>query len=263
MKRKCKTCGEEKPIKCFPIADKKYRRRACKICFNRKLRDTGLHRTQECIICGRAIARQNKEFCSTECKGLNQTRYIQIDCQTCGKGFSLKRCRKDTCKFCSVKCRAKWQKTRTFSETHKKNLTLASVGKKKSKEHIKKLVKARSWMIGRLHPLWKGGKRRLSLRARRLLRMSHWREAVFERDNYTCQHCGVRGVRLNADHIRPFALLIEELGIKDMKEARACDELWDTSNGRTLCEPCHALTPHYKGKYRSYVKTLQNTNTVR
>ena len=29
------------------------------------------------------------------------------------------------------------------------------------------------------------------------------RSAIFERDNYTCQYCGARGVRLECDHILP------------------------------------------------------------
>jgi len=58
-----------------------------------------------------------------------------------------------------------------------------------------------------------------------------WRIAVFERDNYTCQLCGVRGGRLQADHIKPF---------KAFPELRH-----DLSNGRTLCVPCHKTTPTY------------------
>lgn len=31
------------------------------------------------------------------------------------------------------------------------------------------------------------------------------RALVFERDNFTCQYCGIRGVRLECDHIVPIA----------------------------------------------------------
>ncbi len=31
------------------------------------------------------------------------------------------------------------------------------------------------------------------------------REAVFERDDYTCRYCGARGVRLECDHVMPVA----------------------------------------------------------
>jgi len=61
-----------------------------------------------------------------------------------------------------------------------------------------------------------------------------WREQVFERDNYTCQMCGERGGKLNADHIKPYNLF---------KELRT-----DINNGRTLCENCHRLTPTWGGR---------------
>ena len=54
-----------------------------------------------------------------------------------------------------------------------------------------------------------------------------WRKAVYERDDYTCQWCGVRGGRMAADHILPWALFPEKR--------------FDVSNGRTLCQPCHNL----------------------
>jgi 5-methylcytosine-specific restriction endonuclease McrA len=58
-----------------------------------------------------------------------------------------------------------------------------------------------------------------------------WRKAVFERDDYTCQLCFVRGGKLQADHIKPF---------KAFPELRLVLE-----NGRTLCVGCHRKTETY------------------
>ena len=52
-----------------------------------------------------------------------------------------------------------------------------------------------------------------------------FRNAIYERDNHTCQCCGKRGGTLNAHHMANWA---------DNPELR-----YDTDNGITLCEKCH------------------------
>ena len=78
------------------------------------------------------------------------------------------------------------------------------------------------------HWNWQGGKTTQAERIRKSTPYKAWRTAVFERDDYTCVLCGVRGGVLNADHIKPFAL---------HTELRL-----DVDNGRTLCVPCHRAT---------------------
>lgn len=51
-----------------------------------------------------------------------------------------------------------------------------------------------------------------------------WREAVYARDGYTCQHCGTTD-GIQAHHIKPW---------KDHKQLR-----YDVANGVTLCQTCH------------------------
>lgn len=55
-----------------------------------------------------------------------------------------------------------------------------------------------------------------------------WRISVFDRDNYTCQKCGVKDCRIEAHHIKPKCKFLE-LRL-------------DINNGITLCHPCHCLT---------------------
>ena len=86
---------------------------------------------------------------------------------------------------------------------------------------------------------WKGGVTPINQIIRGSLEMRLWREAVFERDNWTCQHCQSRSAQgakviLNADHIKRFA---------EYPELR-----FDVSNGRTLCEPCHKKTDTWGNK---------------
>lgn len=87
---------------------------------------------------------------------------------------------------------------------------------------------------GEKHWNWKGGVSPLDKIIRGSLEYRNWRESVFKRDNHTCQECGVRGVYLNADHIKPFSLY---------PEIRT-----SLSNGRTLCVPCHKKTETFAGK---------------
>ncbi len=65
-----------------------------------------------------------------------------------------------------------------------------------------------------------------------LLRVSiafqEWRIQVFNRDNFTCGHCGKHGGDLQAHHIKPFA---------EYPELR-----FDIANGLTLCITCHRKT---------------------
>lgn len=68
-------------------------------------------------------------------------------------------------------------------------------------------------------------------RIRKSVEYKIWREAVFTRDDYTCQMCFTRGGELNADHIKPFAFYPESR--------------FDVNNGRTLCAPCHKTTDTY------------------
>lgn len=53
----------------------------------------------------------------------------------------------------------------------------------------------------------------------------YWRNSVFKRDDYTCQHCLERGGDLNAHHIKPFA--------------RYKKDRYKIENGITLCVDCH------------------------
>lgn len=91
---------------------------------------------------------------------------------------------------------------------------------------------------------WQGGKSSQSKILRDRVEYKEWRTAVFTRDNWTCQTCGVRGVALQAHHIKPFAYFPELI--------------FDINNGVTLCIECHKQTDSYLAKAKKYQLRRRN-----
>ena len=75
--------------------------------------------------------------------------------------------------------------------------------------------------------LWKGGVTNENKRLRTVADYLHWRDGVFEREDYRCYDCGQRGGDLEVHHIYPFA---------EFPRLRLMPE-----NGRVLCRTCHRL----------------------
>lgn len=113
---------------------------------------------------------------------------------------------------------APWNKDKEWSEEHKQRLRIIHKGLHRGENN--------GW--------WRGGVSSEYQKIRGSRELKRWREAVYKRDNYTCQSCKIRGKPLNADHIKPFALY---------PELR-----FDIDNGKTLCEDCHRQTETYGSK---------------
>lgn len=98
---------------------------------------------------------------------------------------------------------------------------------------------------GTKSPAWKPDKdcvTSLHCRIRTSSQYSQWREQVFERDDYTCQVSGQRGVELVVHHIKPFTTILEENSIETFEQALECKELWNVGNGITLSKEWHSQT---------------------
>ena len=52
---------------------------------------------------------------------------------------------------------------------------------------------------------WKGGISKQNEKMRKGIEFRLWREAVFARDNFTCQKYGIKGGELHPHHIQNFA----------------------------------------------------------
>lgn len=179
-------------------------------------------------------------------------------CKECGKEYLKK-----NSKFCSKECRSRGFIGFSFSDDVRKKMRAAKIGKsagmlgKKHSEDTKKkisikiseVMKGNKHNIGKKHSdewklimskkysgensaTWAGGKTSENKRIRNGIQWRLWREAVFARDNWTCQECGNRGVEIQPHHIKQFAYFPELRFAID--------------NGVTLCKKCHLKPGRHK-----------------
>lgn len=123
-----------------------------------------------------------------------------------------------------------WNKGLKLTTEHKQKLSEA-----KLKNPVRYWKGRHTVTVGANHWHWQGGKTTEHEKLRKSIKYKNWRTAVFERDDYTCQMCGKRGGKLNADHIKPFSLYPEFR--------------FELSNGRALCVACHKTTDSYLNSY--------------
>lgn len=109
---------------------------------------------------------------------------------------------------------------------------------------IKKLWQNKEYIekhLGSKNPNWKGGltKREETLAHRLRVELKNWAKKILERDNYTCQKCGIRFREkrvMEVHHIKPVS--------------RYPSLVLDISNGITLCRNCHYKTESYGRKLK-------------
>lgn len=142
---------------------------------------------------------------------------------------------------------ATWNIGRKLTEEHKAKIVKSLIGNQRKKgkpqpplsfEMRQKMSAARK---GELSVNWQGGITAIQNEIRNSLEYRLWREAVFERDDYTCVCCGAKFIKgvtgrviLHVDHIKSFS---------EFPELR-----FEINNGRTLCYDCHRKTPTWGGR---------------
>jgi len=113
-------------------------------------------------------------------------------------------------------------------------------GRKQSEEEIE--ARRKRWS-GLGNPRWLGGITPENKKIRNSIQFRLWREAVYARDNWTCQECGERGCYIEAHHIKSF---INHESLR-----------FDINNGLTLCRECHKKTDNFCGRAKRKLKDLE------
>lgn len=139
------------------------------------------------------------------------------------------------------------------TEATKQKMRLAALGNQRAKgnklsdDHKRILSTSK---MGANNPNWKGGIYSTNRKLRRSPQYKRWQKAVYERDDFSCQICGVRGgSRFRANHIKKFA---------DYPELR-----FELSNGITLCKSCDiSLVMYHEAEWESYFNFNLETRGV-
>jgi len=112
-----------------------------------------------------------------------------------------------------------------------------------SDEQLKRFSDSHKGKIGEKSSHWKGGITPENHLIRTSIEYSLWRQAVFARDNWTCQKCKVRGVTLHSHHIKSFA--------------RFPELRFAIDNGITFCKGCHKEFHKIYGKRNNNRQQLE------
>lgn len=172
----------------------------------------------------------------------NRTEGVHINCGHCNQVMRIEPNQVGRKKFCSKACFFLGRELKGLFQSGHANL-VPPESRGHSEETRAKMVVAnrKAARYGANNPLWKGGAREQRKREMKGYPYRDWRAAVFTRDNWTCQCCGVRGGYLEADHIKPWC------AFPDLR--------YEIDNGRTVCRPCHMKLDTHGYKAKKYLES--------
>ena len=101
----------------------------------------------------------------------------------------------------------------------------------------------------------------LKLRIRNTTQYLNWRIAVLRRDNFACKICNAsvkknKSLRLEVHHPKSFDDICKENNISTIEQALSCKELWNISNGISVCYRCHKEVEKLRTKLRNMFRLV-------
>lgn len=161
---------------------------------------------------------------------------VKVSCLICGKEMQ---CRpKRIRKYCGYACLGKSKSVEPYKciDCGKK----LHWGSKRCKKCFGKTIR------GEKAPSWKGGITPINKSIRNSPKYKVWRTKVYKRDDYTCQNCGIKGLKtLQVHHLKSFS---------EYPKLR-----FIMPNAITLCLNCHKKTDTYcNNKFKKNYKSNGN-----
>lgn len=127
-----------------------------------------------------------------------------------------------------------WNKGIPWSDELKAKMSQSAIGKHNGEKNPMYSIHN----FGEKAGGWKGGVTKINKLIRGNERYITWRSDVWKRDNFICSKCGSNS-KLHAHHVILLSKIIVDNNIKTIYDALKCDDVWDISNGITVCEDCH------------------------
>lgn len=164
-----------------------------------------------------------EKYCSVECFATSREKWDTSGCEECGKKFDHKPSQDR--EYCSRQCVGKSRQNKITVECAE-----CSEPVTKKRQRIERVN-----TVYCDEDCWRSAIESDEFRDSN--DEKKFRNAVFERDNYTCQDCGEYGGTLNAHHIE--------------RVSENKNRATDIDNGVTLCVNCHANRHEESGEHKS------------
>ena len=266
--KNCLVCGHEFKVKPSHSHRRKTCSKAClKIYYVTALRGAnnpnwkGGKRKKFCLFCNTEYyvipsLDKSSKFCSRKCQNTYLVRKYWSTHKKANK--SLKPARKRKVYICKI-CKQPMRKGRvfckkcTFFGKRKVTTSCKICGRAlvcyKSRIRSFCSIKCRSkGFQNEGNPRYIDGRTPIMQKIRASDTYKQWRDAIFQRDKYTCRCCGQIGYNLHAHHIKPFS---------EYPELR-----FSFQNGITLCSECHGVLPRRIKKDSPILHSLQHEKSL-
>lgn len=219
---------------------------------------------KRCVICEEDFTTSGgTNVCSTECKHKRDSKKVERSCIVCKETFytypsRIKR--EASMKCCSMECYRESRRTGKSSncscdECGSRFYKAPSLQKKHNNNFCSHQCMGKYYSDNMLFAGENSGSYIGSYDSHKKYYGEDWRKQrriARERDNYTCQKCGIHeddyGMEMSVHHIIPFVIF------DSSEDANKLDNL------KCLCEPCHRLEhsgdnnpKNYKIKYKEFM----------